>query len=82
MTAFVEPGNLADALLEFAGNSRGAMPSLPSSMKKIKIRTLHLGHKKAIFKVGTTSARITKFSCEELGGMVSVEQYFLKSASL
>lgn len=82
MTAFVEPGNLADALFEFAGNSRGAMPTLPNSMKRIKIRTLHLGHKKTIFKVGTTSARNTKFQCEELGGVVSVETYFLKSGFL
>ena len=81
MTAFVEPGNLADALFEFAGNSRGAMPTLPKSMKKIRIKTLHLHHKKMIFRVGTTSARNTKFLCEELGGVVTVEQYFLKSAS-
>jgi len=78
MTAFVEAGNLADALFEFAGHSRGAMPTLPNSMKKIRIKTLHLHHKKAIFKVGTTSARNTKFLCEEMGGVVTVEQYFLK----
>jgi eukaryotic translation initiation factor 2C len=82
MTAFVQPGNLADALNEFAGNSRGAMPNLPNSMKRIRIRTLHLGYKKAIYRVGTTSARNTKFLCEELGGTVSVEQYFAKSVSL
>jgi hypothetical protein len=82
MSAFVQPGNLADALNEFAANSRGAMPTLPNSMKRIKIKTKHLGHKKPIYRVGTTSARNTKFPCEELGGVVSVEQYFQKSASL
>jgi eukaryotic translation initiation factor 2C len=81
MTAFVEACNLADALRDFQRQSRGAMPTLPNSMKKIKVKTQHLGHKKAIFKVGTLSARDMKFPCEELGGTVSVEQYFLKSAS-
>ncbi|RDB21860.1 Protein argonaute 1B [Hypsizygus marmoreus] len=78
MTAFIEPGNLADALLAFQRNSRGAMPTLPKSMSRLRIRTQHLGHKKAVKRIGTTSARITKFDCPELGGTVSVEQYFLK----
>lgn len=77
MTAFVEPCNLADALRDFHRHS-GAMPTLPNSMKKIKIRTQHLGYKKAIYRVGTTSARNTKFQCDELGGIVTVEQYFSK----
>jgi len=81
MTAFVEPCNLADALKDFSRNSRGAMPTLPNSMKKIRVKTQHLGYKKAIHKVGTVSARNMKFPCEELGGTVTVEQYFLRSAS-
>lgn len=78
MTAFVEPGNLGDALLSFSRNSRGAMPTLPKGMARVKVRTQHLGYTKPIKKVGTTSARNTKFDCAELGGVVSVETYFLK----
>lgn len=80
MTAFVEPCNLADALRDFQRNSGGAMPTLPNSMKKIRVKTQHLGYKKAIHKVGTVSARVMKFQCDELGRTVTVEEYFLKSA--
>ncbi|KAG5643974.1 hypothetical protein DXG03_009263, partial [Asterophora parasitica] len=82
MTAFVEPGNLADALLNFSRNSRGAMPTLPKGMARVKVRMQHLGYTKPIKKVGTTSARNTKFDCAELGGTVSVEQYFLKKYNI
>lgn len=82
MTAFIQPGNLADALFAFSRNSTGAMPTLPKSMARIKVRLQHLGYKKPIKKVGTTSARNTKFDCKELGGIVTVEQYFLKSKLL
>ncbi|KAF9530114.1 argonaute-like protein [Crepidotus variabilis] len=79
MTAFVNPGNLADRLNEFNQNSRGAMPTLPKAMvKSIRVKTLHLGYKKKLFAIGTTSARNTFFDCEELGGKTSVEQYFVK----
>lgn len=79
-TAFVEPGNLADALMAFGRNSKGAMPNLPKALaKSIKVTTKHLHHRKPIKTIGTTSARNTFFDCEELGGRVSVEKYFLKS---
>jgi hypothetical protein len=80
MTAFVKPGNLADKLLEFRQASSGGMPTLPKSLvKSIHVRTLHLGYKKKLFAIGTSSARNQKFDCAELGGMISVEQYFSKS---
>ncbi|KAG6848643.1 hypothetical protein H0H93_015297 [Arthromyces matolae] len=78
MTAFIVPGNLGQALLNFSRGSHGAMPSLPPSFGRIKVKTQHLGHIKIIRKFGTTSARNTKFDCDELGGVVSVEQYFSK----
>jgi len=79
MTAFVTPGNLADKLLEFGQNSRGAMPTLPRGMvKSIRVNTLHLGYRKKLLAVGTTSPRDTHFDCEKYGGKISVEQYFLK----
>ena len=80
MTAFIEPGNLADRLRMFAQSSRGAMPTIPKAMmKSITVRVKHLGYKKKLHAVGTTSARNTYFDCEEFGGKISVEQYFLKS---
>ncbi|KAF7305402.1 Argonaute-like protein [Mycena chlorophos] len=79
MTAFILPGNLADRIMEFNRNSHGAMPSLPKAYaKNIKVTTHHLGFKmrKALKAVCTTSARNTFFDCAELGGRISVEQYF------
>jgi len=75
MSAFMKPGNLADILVKFSYNSKGGMPSLPEKMaKSIKVRTLHLGFKKKLFKVMTTSARNTYF--EKDGKKISVEDYF------
>ena len=84
MTAFFEPGNLADALFAFGTSSSGAMPTLPPGwVGKLKVKTRHLGYKKQIKRVGTTSARNTKFQCDDpaagLKGEVSVEEYFSKS---
>ena len=80
MTAFIEPGNLAERLMSFGRSSRGAMPTLPKAMmKSISVRVQHLGYKRKLQAIGTTSARNTYFDCEEFGGKVSVEQYFLRS---
>ena len=80
MTAFIVPGNLADRLKEFGQNSRGSMPTLPKSMvKSIRVKTLHLGHKKKLNAIGNKSARETFFDCEEFGGKISVEKYFQRS---
>lgn len=79
MTAFIQPGNLADRLFEFQ-HSSGAMPTLPKQMvKSIKVKTKHLGHRKPLKAIGTTSARNTYFDCEQFGGRISVEQYFVKA---
>lgn len=75
MSAFLKPGNLADILFEFNKNSKGAMPSLPDKMvKSIKVRTSHLGYKKKLYRIMTTSARDTFF--EKDGKKISVEDYF------
>lgn len=80
MTAFIVPGNLADRLLEFRQNSRGALPTLPKAMvKSLKVRTLHLKYTKKVLAIGSRSARQEVFDCADLGGRVSVEQYFQKS---
>ncbi|TFK35795.1 argonaute-like protein [Crucibulum laeve] len=83
MTAFIEPGNLADILIEFNRGSHGAMPRLPPPfVKSLRVHTTHLGHKKAVKLIGTTSARNTKFDCPEYGGKISVESFFKKKYNI
>ncbi|KAJ4490632.1 argonaute-like protein [Lentinula aciculospora] len=80
MTAFIEPGKLADALLAFSRRSRGAMPSLPHElMRKIKVTTQHMGSKRryTLQSVATTTARNTLFNHDKYG-KISVEEYFFK----
>lgn len=82
MTAFVKTGNLAERLFQ-SQDSTGALPTLSEEMKNsIKVRTRHLGHKKRIKAIGTTSARRTRFDCKEFGGKISVEDYFARSKPL
>jgi eukaryotic translation initiation factor 2C len=80
MTAFYVPGNLADAIKAFQRQSIGGMPS--KFAQKIKVTTKHLGYKrkKPIFAITSNTAHQTFFDCQELGGRVSVEQYFKRSA--
>ncbi|OCH91556.1 Piwi-domain-containing protein [Obba rivulosa] len=75
MTAFYTAGNLAERMLEFR-RSTGAIPS--SLADRLKIVTTHLGHrrKRSIFRIMDKTPRAARFNCEELGGMVSVEDYF------
>lgn len=82
MSTFIEPGNLAERLKSFSQNSSGAMPTLPKAMTKcITVKVEHLGYKRKLRAIGSTSARSTYFDCEEFGGKISVEKYFLKSKS-
>ncbi|KAG6916362.1 hypothetical protein DXG01_007198 [Tephrocybe rancida] len=82
MSAFIEPGNLGDALISFSRGSHGAMPTLPKGFGRVRVRTTHLGYTKPVKRIGTTSSRNTKFDCAELGGVVSVEQYFQKKYNI
>ncbi|KAJ7471966.1 argonaute-like protein [Mycena latifolia] len=86
MTAFIAPGNLADALLAFGRGSRGAMPTLPKAIaKSVKVTTKHLGYKmrKPIKAIASTSARNTFFDCAEFGGgKISVENYFSRKYNI
>ena len=80
MSAFIEPGNLAERLKSFDQNSWGAIPTFSKAMiKSITVKVEHLGYKRKLRAIGTRSARDTRFNCEEFGGDISVEQYFLKS---
>ena len=80
MTAFYKPGNLAQAIMEFERQSKGAM--LKRFAQKLKVTTSHLGYKqtKPLRDIMTTTAQNTFFPCEEFNSpKMSVEQYFKKS---
>ncbi|KAJ7186894.1 argonaute-like protein [Mycena filopes] len=77
VAAFVEPGNLADALMAFNRNSYGAMPTLPEALaRSIRLTMRHRPYikRKPIRAIATTSARNTFF--QQNGRNVSVENYF------
>ncbi|KAL1731954.1 ribonuclease H-like domain-containing protein [Schizophyllum commune] len=79
MTAFVQPGRLEDLLDKFGNMSQGAVPRLPPSLvNSIRVTTTYLGYKKRkkLKAVGSRSAAQTFFNCEELGGKVSVADFF------
>jgi eukaryotic translation initiation factor 2C len=79
MSAFYEPANLADVLHAFQRNSRGALPA--RFVKKLTVRTRHLGYKKAVRRIVPTPATKLSFDCAELGGKVTLAQYFEHSLS-
>lgn len=79
MTAFVQAGRLEDLLDKFGNMSKGAIPRVPPSLvKSIQVTTTYLGYKKRkkLKAIGSRSAAQTFFNCEELGGKVSVADYF------
>jgi eukaryotic translation initiation factor 2C len=82
MTAFYIPGNLADAIITFDQRSKGGIPR--KFIEKVKVTTTHLGYKrrKPIKEITNKPANRTFFNCEELGGRVSVEDYFKRSPFL
>ena len=82
MTAFVQPGRLEDLLDKFGNMSQGAVPRLPPSLvNSIRVTTTYLGYKKRkkLKAVGSRSAAQTFFNCQELGGKVSVADFFKRS---
>ncbi|KAK7436871.1 hypothetical protein VKT23_018893 [Stygiomarasmius scandens] len=78
MTAFVEPGNLADIIMKFATRSGWAVPA--QLVDNIKVTTTHLGYKRRykLKAVATTSARKTLFYYDKEKRRISVEDYFNK----
>lgn len=80
MTAFYTPGNLAQAMQAFQQQTGGAMPQ--TFADRLKVSTKHLGYtrKFTIFRIMTgKTARTERFDCSELGGMVTVEDFFKRS---
>ncbi|KAI0338704.1 Piwi-domain-containing protein [Trametopsis cervina] len=81
MTAFYSPGNLAEAMIQFR-NVTGAIPN--KFFEKLRIVTTHLGYprKRPLFQIMQKTSRKQTFPCEELGGTVSVEQYFQRKYNI
>ncbi|KAH8109520.1 Piwi-domain-containing protein [Phellopilus nigrolimitatus] len=84
MGAFYVPNaRLSDAMVKYQQTSYGA--SNPQRFyRRVKVTTKHLGYRKqvGIKAFGTQSAKKTVFQCDELGGMVSVEQYFQRKFNI
>lgn len=81
MTAFVEQKTMAQAIIDFQQGSRGAFPNISAMFGKtnIKVLTKHLGYRKSVWAISQHTANEYKFPCEELGGTVTVAEYFRKS---
>jgi hypothetical protein len=81
MSAFYEPGKLSDALRSFLGSSFDAVPR--EFMRKVKVSTRYLGYKRVmtIQRVVSSSAVRQTFNCQEYGGVISIRDYFHRSAS-
>ena len=80
MTAFYTPGNLAEAMLAFRRQSNDGMPQ--SFAENLRVTTKHLGYtrKYMIHRIMTSkTARAERFDCAELGGKVTVEEFFKRS---
>ncbi|KAH9038041.1 Piwi-domain-containing protein [Lactarius deliciosus] len=79
MAAFYEPGKLSDALHAFRSRSRGAIPQ--DFLAKVKVSTNYRGYKcvRAISRILDVSAKKQKFSLQENGRKVTVEEYFSKT---
>ena len=79
-TAFYSEGNLAEAMNVFERASFGARMS--AFVQRLRVRTDHLGHQKTVKRLGRLNAKQHKFEAQELGGMVTVEEYFRRSKLL
>jgi len=79
-TTFYSEGNLAEAMHSFEQASFGARMS--AFVQRIRVRTDHLGHQKMVKRLAKFSAKQHRFEAQELGGMVTVEEYFRRSKLL
>jgi eukaryotic translation initiation factor 2C len=76
-TAFYTPGNLAEAMVTFRNASFGAKMNV--FVKGLRVEATHLGYRKSIKGMSKHTARTYSFDCSELGGKVTVEEYFRRS---
>jgi eukaryotic translation initiation factor 2C len=79
-TAFYSEGNLAEAMIIFERVSFGARIS--AFVQRVRVKTDHLGHQKTVKRLAKFNARQHKFEAQELGGIVTVEEYFRRSKVL
>ena len=79
---FVPTENLVHAWDTYQRNSRGSGPPPFDFFQKVSVTLTYLGYRKksAVKGFGKTADQTT-FDCAELGGKVSVTQYFQRSAS-
>jgi eukaryotic translation initiation factor 2C len=77
-TAFYSEGNLAEAMNIFEQASFGARMS--AFVQRLRVRTDHLGHQKAVKRLAKLNSKQHKFEAQELGGTVTVEEYFRRSS--
>jgi len=75
-TAFYQPQNLAVAMMQFQESSFGARAS--TFVKRVRVKTTHLGYKKTVSKLARVNARQYRFDSGDFG-TVTVEEYFKKS---
>ncbi|KAG1737463.1 ribonuclease H-like domain-containing protein [Suillus paluster] len=75
-TAFYTPGNLAVQMMAFNNSSFGARMEV--FCRGVRVKATHLGYRKTVKSLARQNARQYAFPCDELGGRVTVEQYFLR----
>jgi hypothetical protein len=84
MTAFIEPKNMAVAIMDYQGGSRGAFPNLRDLFQKstLRVKATHLGYKKKVRAIESRRADQVTFVCEEMNNRkVTVAEYFRHSKS-
>ena len=76
-SAFYIPSEHLSDIMERLGSSSAQF------LKRVRVTTKHLGYprKFSIKGFSRNNARDETFDCEELGGKINIEQYFLKSMS-
>lgn len=79
MTAFYEPGNLADAMLAFERESRGGMPGQFVDGLQVITRHLRYPKKYTLWKIASSTARKQTLFYEEEKKEITIEQFFKKS---
>ncbi|KAG7095760.1 hypothetical protein E1B28_006465 [Marasmius oreades] len=79
-TAFYTAGNLAEKMIEFSDASFGARMS--AFVKGVRVKTRHLGYTKTVKGASSKTPSQHQFDCQELGGRVSVETYFLRKYNI
>lgn len=83
--AFYKPGSLLDRMREFRDMDRNE-DALVKFLQKLRVETNYLKKKRVKticgLAPGCANAQLYKFQCEELGGRVTVEDFFKRSKSI